>query len=121
MRIRRLLLHNYRRYRDAEVEFPDGVFALLGRNGFGKSTLLEAISFALFGPAAIRTDKALLRSDAAGPGDAVRVEIDLELGGQAVRIQRELRGKGQMPSASLFPSSSGRGAHSAATSGKSQR
>lgn len=101
MRIRRIRLQDYRRYRDAEVELPDGVTAILGRNGSGKSSLLEAVSFALFGPGALRTDKHLLRREGAAPADPVRVELDLELGGQAVRVVRELRGRTLAPSASL--------------------
>jgi exonuclease SbcC len=101
MRVRRLRLRNFRRYREADLELPDGVTALLGPNGAGKSTLLEALGFALFGPAATRTAKPLLRLEGAAPADPVEVEAELELGGQAIRIVRELRGKGLTPQATL--------------------
>ncbi|MEA3189469.1 MAG: repair protein SbcC/Rad50 [Thermoplasmata archaeon] len=101
MRLRRLVLQNYRRYRDADLAFPDGVLAIVGRNGSGKSTLLEAIGFALFGADAMRTAKEHLRSDQAGPGDAVRVELEAEVGGQRLRVVRELRGKGLTPTCTL--------------------
>ncbi|MHB1260390.1 MAG: AAA family ATPase [Thermoplasmatota archaeon] len=101
MRILRLRLHNFRRHRDTEVEFPDGVLAIVGPNGAGKSTLLEAVAFALYGPKAAGTGKDLIRSEDAPPGDHVRVELDLEVAGQALRLVRELRGKLQNPVASL--------------------
>jgi exonuclease SbcC len=102
VRVRRIRLENFRRFRASEAELPDGVTAVLGPNGAGKSTLLEAISFALFGPAALRTSKEGLRFDGAAPSDAVRVSLDLELGGQALRIERELRGKALTPAATLM-------------------
>lgn len=101
MRLIRLRLQNYRRHRATEIEFPDGVLAIVGPNGAGKSTLLEAVSFALFGPKAAGTGKDLIRSEDAPPGDAVRVELDLDVAGQALRVVRELRGKAQNPMASL--------------------
>jgi exonuclease SbcC len=101
VKVVRLELHNYRRHRDTRLEFPDGVVAVVGPNGAGKSTLVEAIGFALFGPRAAGTGKDLIRSEDAPPGDSVRVMLELELGGQAVRVVRELRGKAQGPFASL--------------------
>ncbi len=102
MRILRLRLQNYRRHRDVEMEFPDGVIAIVGRNGSGKTSLLEAVAFALYGTQATRTAKALLRSDQAPPGDPLRVELDAELAGQAITIIRELRGSQQTGVATLI-------------------
>ncbi len=102
MKIRRLRLQNYRRHRDVDMEFPDGVIAIVGRNGSGKTSLLEAIAFALYGTQATRTAKALLRSDQAPPGDPLRVELEAELAGQAIAIVRELRGSQQTGVATLI-------------------
>ncbi len=101
MKVRRLVLRNFRRHKDTALEFPDGVTAVIGPNGAGKSSLLEGITFALFGAGAARTPKDLLRHTGAPPGDGVHVELDLDLGGQAVAIVRELRGKNLTPNASL--------------------
>lgn len=101
MKILRLRMVDYRRHRDTEVEFGDGVTAVIGRNGSGKTSLLEAIAFALYGTHAVRTNKALIRHDGAAPGDPVRVELDAEVAGQAMRIVRELRGVNQTGYASL--------------------
>jgi DNA repair protein SbcC/Rad50 len=101
MKVVRLELENYRRHRDTRIELADGVTAIVGPNGAGKSTILEAIAFALYGPRAAGTGKDLIRSEGASPGDAVRVSLEFELAGHAVRLVRELRGKAQSPMASL--------------------
>ncbi|MCB0124547.1 MAG: AAA family ATPase, partial [Caldilineaceae bacterium] len=48
MRIVSLELENTKSYAKGKVEFTDGVNAIVGHNGAGKSTVLEAIGFALF-------------------------------------------------------------------------
>lgn len=101
MKLVSLELKNYRRHARTVIEWPDGVIAVLGRNGSGKSTILESIGFALFGVPATRTGKDLLRWDGAGPMDHVGVALQFELGGQAIRLHRELRGKALTPSATL--------------------
>lgn len=48
MQILSLSLENVKSYADATVEFTPGTNAVVGENGAGKSTILEAIGFALF-------------------------------------------------------------------------
>ncbi|MCB0061478.1 MAG: SMC family ATPase [Caldilineaceae bacterium] len=48
MRIVALDLQNTKSYEKSHIEFTDGVNAIVGHNGAGKSTVLEAIGFALF-------------------------------------------------------------------------
>ena len=57
MRISSIRLKNYRQFKEAHIEFPDGVIGLVGLNGTGKSSLVEAVAWALFGNIASRTDK----------------------------------------------------------------
>ena len=49
MLIKSIKLHNIRSYEDEEVVFPDGSVLLSGDIGSGKSTILLAIEFAIFG------------------------------------------------------------------------
>ncbi|HLJ82004.1 MAG TPA: SMC family ATPase, partial [Ktedonobacterales bacterium] len=49
MRITRVELDNIKSYRHASIAFQRGTTAIRGHNGAGKSTILEAIGFALFG------------------------------------------------------------------------
>ncbi|HWH09204.1 MAG TPA: SMC family ATPase [Candidatus Thermoplasmatota archaeon] len=93
MLIRRVRIENYRRFREVDVEIPDGVTALVGRNGAGKSTLLEAIAWCLYGMDASRTEKDLIKRRGAAPADDVRVHVAFHLGPHAYEVTRELLGK----------------------------
>jgi exonuclease SbcC len=86
-------LHNYRKFRHAAVEFPDGVIGIIGPNGVGKSTLIEAISWALYGNDAQRTSKEEVRWTGASPGDECSVLLEFEMDGDQYRVHREMRGK----------------------------
>lgn len=48
MRINKVCLENYRIHEKLEIEFSKGINLLLGENGKGKSSILEAIGYALF-------------------------------------------------------------------------
>ena len=86
-------LHNYRKFKKAAVEFPDGVIGIIGPNGVGKSTLIEAISWALYGNDAQRTSKEEVRWIGAPPGDACSVLLEFDMDGDSYRVHREMRGK----------------------------
>ena len=46
-----LELENYRQYRSERIEFPErGIIGVVGANGVGKTTLFEAIEWALYAP-----------------------------------------------------------------------
>jgi DNA replication and repair protein RecF len=49
MQIERLRLRGFRCYEDAEATFSPGLTAVVGANGAGKTSLLEAVHFALAG------------------------------------------------------------------------
>ncbi|MBR9678966.1 MAG: AAA family ATPase [Nanoarchaeota archaeon] len=49
MIIKKLVLENIRSYKKANIEFEQGITVITGRTGSGKSTILMAISYALFG------------------------------------------------------------------------
>lgn len=48
MKINRLYLENYRIHKNLSIEFSSGINLLLGDNGKGKSSILEAIGYGLF-------------------------------------------------------------------------
>lgn len=104
MRLIRLRLENYRRFREAEVEFPDGVIGIVGENGAGKSTLVEAIAFALYGTDVHqrRGGKDAVRWSGAARADPCRVEMRFEFSGQTYDVVRELRGANQVQHARLL-------------------
>ncbi|MEK6852305.1 MAG: AAA family ATPase, partial [Nanoarchaeota archaeon] len=49
MRIKKIKLENIRSYLKSEINFPEGSLLLSGNIGSGKSTILLALEFALFG------------------------------------------------------------------------
>ena len=74
-----------------------GIFLLHGPTGAGKTTILDAISFALFARVpGIRSSGESLRSDFAPPSVATEVRLEVSLGGRRYRIVRrpkQLRAK----------------------------
>ncbi|MCX5043852.1 SMC family ATPase [Aldersonia sp. NBC_00410] len=77
----------------ANVDFDelgaDGLFLLHGQTGAGKTTVLDAISYALYGtvPGARREAKRL-RSDHAGVDTVPTVSLEATIGGRRVRLTR---------------------------------
>ncbi|MDL9937050.1 SMC family ATPase [Gordonia sp. ABSL1-1] len=67
----------------------DGLFLLHGQTGAGKTTVLDAVAFALFGrvPGARDINKRL-HSDHADPDQAPEVELEATIGGRRLRITR---------------------------------
>lgn len=102
MIIKSLHLQNYRRYKDELVEFPDGLIGIVGNNGTGKSTLIEAIGWCLYGNDAARTKKEFIKRTSAGSHEDCKVEVEMLFGDETVRIERELRGSNSSAMARLF-------------------
>ena len=92
-----LKLQNFKRYASYEIEFENGLCGILGRNGSGKSTILEAIFFALYGD--IKGQKELLPT--AGSEGSVKVELVFNIDDKLYTATREFRGKNLTAYASL--------------------
>ncbi len=78
----------------AEVDFTllgtEGVYLLAGETGAGKTTVFDAITFALFGRCSGEGRKPEnLRSDFAGPDVQTYVDLTFDLRGQRYRIVRD--------------------------------
>src|SRR2546427_279236 len=61
MQLLRLRLVNFRQHADTELEFGPGITGIIGPNGSGKTSILEAIAWALYGVQAVRGDKDSIR------------------------------------------------------------
>jgi len=88
MRPIKLALENFGPYRErAEIDFSalGEFFLICGKTGSGKSTLFDAITYALFGqaPGARKGSESEFVSDFSKPGDAPRVEFEK---GDIVRV-----------------------------------
>ncbi|MBA3671750.1 MAG: SMC family ATPase, partial [Gemmatimonadaceae bacterium] len=90
MRLNSLRLCNFRQHADSFITFGGGLTGIIGANGSGKTTILEAIAWALYGQDAARGKKETIRSMRAGAGARVKVELDFELGGHRYRVERGL-------------------------------
>jgi len=74
-----------------------GLYLITGETGSGKTTIFDAISFALFGEAsgAGRDKYPMLRSDFADENAKSFVELDFASGGGVYRVRREIKKSGQ--------------------------
>ena len=102
MIIQSLKLNNYRRFRELELEFPEQLIGLIGRNGSGKTTVIEAIGWALYGNRIARTDKQDIRSQFAGTKDVCKADLHFVSSGHQYRIQRVLKGKNAIIEAAVY-------------------
>ena len=78
----------------AEVDFTllgtEGIYLLAGETGAGKTTIFDAITFALFGQCSGEPRKPEdLRSDYANPDMQTYVDLTFELRGKSYRIKRD--------------------------------
>ncbi|MBF6330929.1 AAA family ATPase [Nocardia transvalensis] len=94
MRLHRLEMTAFGPFAEtATVDFDelgaDGLFLLHGQTGAGKTTVLDAIAFALYGrvPGA-RGESKRLHSDHADPQTPPRVVLEATLGGRRLRLTR---------------------------------
>lgn len=110
MQLRRLWLTDFRSYVEADVAFAEGLTAVVGPNGQGKTNLLEAIAYlATLGSfrgaptdALVRAgaDRAIVRAEAVREGRELLLEAELVAGGrnraqlnrQPLRRARDLLG-----------------------------
>lgn len=95
MRISYLELRNYRRFRELRLQFPDGIIGILGLNGAGKTTIIEAVAWALFGNVdeIVRTNKESIRRLGARANDSVSATVEFDMEGTEYRLEREMGGK----------------------------
>ncbi len=102
MILTRLHLENFKRYVTYDIEFGQGLIGIIGKNGSGKSTIFEAILFALYGEFKNRGEKELVRNANATTKDVVVVELIFEFEAVEYRVLREFRGKALSANAKLY-------------------
>ena len=100
-----LKLENFKKYTNFEIAFESGLIGIIGKNGAGKSTIFEAILFALYGELKSKGDKEVVRNSNASSKDAVIVELDFEFDNIEYKVIREFRGKILSANAKLYKNS----------------
>src|SRR3989344_4748800 len=88
MIIKKILLENIRSYANQEIKFPEGSILLSGDIGSGKSSILLAIDFALFGLRKGELSGASLLRNGTNDG---KVELHFSIDNKNVIIQRVLK------------------------------
>ena len=85
----KLELTNFRQHTSLKLEFTQGVTVIRGANECGKSTIFEAVTFALFGVEACRSNDLTTWG---APDKSHVVTLELDLNGQIYHIVRSARG-----------------------------
>ncbi|MEO9328173.1 SMC family ATPase [Gordonia aurantiaca] len=93
MRLHRLRMKAFGPFADeVTVDFDelgaDGLFLLHGQTGAGKTTVLDAVAFALYGKVPGARDTSRLHSDHAAPEVVPEVELEATIGSRRLRIKR---------------------------------
>jgi exonuclease SbcC len=97
MKLRSLRMQLFRQHVDGIVHFPDGLIGIIGTNGSGKTTIVEAVGFALFGSRAlrgrvedVRTRTAPSKTGRSKRDSEMRVELLIDHDATMFRIERSL-------------------------------
>jgi exonuclease SbcC len=90
VRLNYLRLKNFRQHADTSITFDTGLTGIIGPNGSGKTTILEAIAWALYGMPAARGTREGIRSLRAPARAGVKVELDFDLAGHRYRVVRSM-------------------------------
>ncbi len=90
MKLQEVKLTNFRQHRQTAIAFGSGLLALMGHNGAGKSTVIEAISFALYGSKALRGKLDDVRTRNVSKDEPTSVELIFEHDGKTFRLLRNL-------------------------------
>ena len=99
----RLGLKNFKRFRDEEIRFKDGITGILGNNGTGKSSLVQAIFFALYGVHATGIAADYIVSSFASPKEKCEVRLEFRIGGDNFTVVRTFKkGKTASHDASFY-------------------
>ena len=101
MIIKNLKLQNYRRFSQLDIEFPENLIGIIGRNGSGKSTIIEAIGWVLYGNTIARSEKQEIRSQFEETNPC-SVEMVFNYGGHEYKIIRTLKGKNAISEAAVY-------------------
>jgi len=96
--IGRVKLVNFTCHQETEIIFPEGLTIFLGRNGSGKSSVIDAITYALYGEHSRGRNPNIVRRGSSGGG---RVELEFDHGGSRYYVNRSFDSRGNLESAIL--------------------
>ncbi|MGD0637106.1 MAG: SMC family ATPase [Nitrososphaerales archaeon] len=85
-------LVNFISHKKTSLPLGEGITVFVGKNGAGKSSVIDGITYALYGKHA-RGDNVDLVKDRA---DSAAVSLEFSAGGRSYRVERKINGKGQL-------------------------
>ncbi|MEN3048056.1 MAG: AAA family ATPase [Candidatus Caldarchaeales archaeon] len=91
MRVLGLRLKDFLSHRETELAFSDGLTAIVGENGSGKTSLLDAITFALF----MDHSRGYLRNLINRRSSRAIVELRFSSGGREYEVETTIERKGE--------------------------
>jgi len=91
MLIKKIKIKNIRSYKEVELEFPEGSTLLMGDIGSGKTSVLLAIEFALFGLQPSQKGNSILRNNETEAFVSLEIQVDDD----NVIIERGLKKSGK--------------------------
>ena len=88
-------IHNFISHNNTTLVFDKGITIFVGHNGSGKSSVIDAITFALFGEHTRKSNKNLIRRGTSSS----YVHLNFSIGSREYSAYRQLGGSGQSISA----------------------
>jgi DNA repair protein SbcC/Rad50 len=88
--IKDIQLKDFIAHRDTKIEFGKGITIFVGHNGSGKSSIIDAVTFALFGKHTRKSNKNLVRRGA----NSAMVRMHFALNSKEFQATRSLNGSG---------------------------
>ena len=88
--IKSVQLKDFIAHRDTKLEFCKGITIFVGHNGSGKSSIIDAVTFALFGKHTRKSNKNLVRRGA----NSAMVQMRFALNSKEFQATRALNGSG---------------------------
>ena len=107
MIIDRLEIVNILSHRRTAIEFPRGVVAIVGQNGAGKTSIVDAISYALFGTHS-RDARGSRQSIIRLGASAAQIQLEFSVAGRRYRIVKRITRTGPTASALYLVEDGGR-------------
>ena len=83
-------LKDFIAHKDTKIEFGKGITIFVGHNGSGKSSIIDAVTFALFGKHTRKSNKNLVRRGA----NSAMVQVRFALNSKEFQATRTLNGSG---------------------------
>ena len=103
MIIKRVQLENFKSHINTEIDFDTGISIIMGENGAGKSSILEAISFGLFKEFTSKKMDKLINNDQ----NQMEVKVEFIANGRKYRVVRK-RKRNSTPESVLYIENDGR-------------